>query len=119
MLVARKRRGSFLTLDGDRDDFRIEASSRDGAGGAGLRHQRKFVLLVARDLVLLGEDFGGFAHHHLGQRAEESIAIHTVDEFLVAETISPARSVEIIRKARHGLGPAGENATRFPEKDRL
>src|SRR5580693_7754806 len=119
MLVARKRRGSFFTLDCYGDDFRIETSSSDRAGGAVLRHERKFVLLVARDFVLFGEDFGGFSHHHLGQRAEESIAIHAVNEFLVAEAISPARSVEIIRKARHGLSTAGKNATRLPEKDRL
>src|SRR5579864_3199868 len=97
MLVAGEGSRSLLALDGYGSDFRIEASGRDRASGAGLRHERKFVLLVARDLVLLGEDLGGFSHHHLREWAEESIAIHAVNKFLIAETISPARSVEIIR----------------------
>src|SRR5262249_36108640 len=39
--------------------------------------------------------------------------------FLIAEAISPSRSVKIIRKPRHGLGAAGENATRFAEQNGL
>jgi hypothetical protein len=67
---------------------------------------------------LLGQHFGGFAHHHFRQRTEEAVAIHAVDQFLIAQTISPAR-FEIIRKARHGFCAAGENATGIAEQNGL
>jgi hypothetical protein len=38
-------------------------------------------------------------------------AVVFAHKFLVAEAISPACTVEIIRKARHGLSAASENAT--------
>ena len=88
----------------------LEASGGNGARGARLRHQRELVLLVAGDLVLLGENLGRLSHEHLRQRTEKSVAIHAVDEFLIAQAISPARPVEIIRKPRHRLRATRENA---------
>src|SRR5208282_4608518 len=62
------------------------------------------------DLVLDGEDLRGLAHQHFRHRAEESVAIHAVDEFLIAETISPASAVKIVGKARHRFSSARQYA---------
>ena len=73
----------------------ISASNRPAAMARAARvcdSQRILVLFVARDLVLLGENFGSFAHEHFREGTEKSVAIHPVDEFLIAEAISPARA---------------------------
>jgi len=77
------------------------------------------ILLFARNLVLLGENFGGLAHDHFRQRAEEAIAIHGVDEFLIAEAVAPASALEVIRNSRHGFGAAGEHAIEIAGGDFL
>ena len=119
MFIARKSYSSLLTFNRDRNNLGIESSSSDGPSSAGLRSQRKFVLLLACNLVLLGEHLGGFTHNHLRQRTEESVTIHAIHEFLVPQPISPARTVEIIRKPRHRLSSARENATRLSQQNRL
>ena len=46
-------------------DFAGEEAFLLGAGGALLADQGIFVLGLAADLVALGDDLGGFAHHHV------------------------------------------------------
>ncbi len=46
-------------------DFACEETFLLGAGGALLAEQRIFILGLAADLVALGDDFGGFSHHHV------------------------------------------------------
>ena len=79
MLVASENGGAFLALDGYGNNFGVEASLGLGGGSALLRCEGELILLFASDLILLGEEFGGLAHEHLGHRAEESIAIHAID----------------------------------------
>ncbi len=64
MLVTRKDSGALSRLDGDRSDFAVKTAGGDRSGGPLLRTQRELVLLFPRDLVLAGEEFGSFAHHH-------------------------------------------------------
>ena len=101
--------GALLAFDGTGTSLVLKAASGDRSSGAGLRSKGELVLFVARDLVLLGQDFGGFAHDHFCHRAEEAVAIHAVHQFLIAEAITPTRAVKIVREARHGFGAAGEH----------
>src|SRR5271166_2323472 len=119
MFVAREYGCAFLALDCDRSNFGVEASAGLRRSSALLRHERKLVLLVARDLVLPGQNFSRLAHQHLCHRAEESVAIHTIDKLLIAEAISPARALQIIRKPRHRLGAARQHAIEVAGGDLL
>src|SRR6202041_830131 len=86
---------------------------------ARLRQQTVLILFLARDFVLLRQHLGRLAHHHLRQRTEKSVAIHSIPLFLIAEPISPPSTVQIIRNPRHGLGPASENAVLIAQQNRL
>ncbi len=97
MFVPRESRRAFLAFQSDGGELRLEVARCDGDGGARLRGERELVLFLAGNLVLLGEDLGGLAHHHFCHGAEEAVAVHAVDQFLVAKPIAPARAVEIIR----------------------
>src|SRR5262249_31998682 len=117
MLIPGENLGAFFRFEADRNDFIIEASGFDRARGAYLRAQRKLILFLARNVVLLREHLGGLSHYKFGKRAEEAVAIHTVHQFLIAKTISPARAIEIVRQARHGFGAAGEHAIKIAARD--
>lgn len=110
MFVAGKRLRAFFTFEGDGRNLIGETICGKRGGGAGLGGEREFVLLVARDLILLRENFRGFAHQQLRHGTEEAVAIHAVDDLLIAEAISPASAIEIKGQARHGFGAAGEHA---------
>ena len=118
MLVTANDGRAFLAFDGDRDKFGVKSSRGNCTRGAGLRHQSIFILLFARDFIMLGQHFGGFSHHHLRHGTEKPVAVHAVDHFLIAQPESPAR-LEIIRNPRHGFRSARQNATRIPEQNRL
>src|SRR5258708_4418526 len=118
MFVTTEDGCAFLAFDGHRSKFGVEPSSRNGPSRACLRHERIFILLFARNLVTLGQHLGGFAHHHFCHGTKESVAIHAIDQILVAQPVSPAR-FEKVRNARHRLRAAGQNATRIAEQNRL
>src|SRR3984893_15553481 len=101
MLVAAEGSCAFLVFDGYGNDFIVEAASLNCSPGAGLRHHSVLILLVARNLISLGQHLGSLAHHHLGHGTKKSVAIHAIDQFLMAQTISPARALKIVGKSRH------------------
>ena len=96
VLVAGEGGRSFFTFNAYGNDLSLEASGVDGAFRALLGAESVQVLLFAGDFVFLGEHLGGLAHHHLRHRAEESVAIHAIDEFLMSEAIAPARAVKVV-----------------------
>src|SRR5205823_5078625 len=55
VLVARDHLRALFALDGDGRDFVIEPAAVNGALSTLLRAQRKLVLLLARDVILLGQ----------------------------------------------------------------
>src|SRR5437016_5727112 len=57
-----------------------------------------------------GQDFSSLSHYHLSHWAEEAVAIHAIDQFLIPKTVPPARAVEVIRQARHRFRAAGKHA---------
>ncbi len=119
MLVAAESSCAFLAFDGYGNDFIVEASSLNCPPGPGLRHQGVLILLVARNLILLGQHLGSLAHYHLGHGTKKSVAIHAIDQFLMTQTISPARTVKIVGKTRHGLRAAGKNAVGIAQQNGL
>ncbi len=98
--------GAFLFPHFHRDDFVAEATILPGAGGALVAAVGVAVLLVAGDVVLGGQDFGGFAHDHLGKRAEKAVAVHGVGQALMAHLQAPARAFKEVRQAAHGFRAA-------------
>jgi hypothetical protein len=92
--------------------------SATGACGAALAFEREFILLAARNFILLGEKFGGFAHHHFRNLAEEAVAIHRIHERLIAHLETPA-AFEEIRHAAHGFRAACDDDFRFAGENLL
>src|SRR6185369_8869745 len=77
------------------------------------------VLLFARYFVLFGEQFRRFSHDHLCQRAEKAVAIHPIYQFLVAQAVAPASTIQIVGKAGHRFGAADERARHIAGSDFL
>src|SRR5579863_5932114 len=119
MFILRNGDRALLPLDRHRNNLRIKPPRRNRPRCAYLRQQRKFILLLARNLVLLDQNLRSLAHHHLRQRTKKSVAIHPIHHLLISQPVSPSRSVEIIRNPRHRLRPARQNAVRIPRKNRL
>src|SRR5579872_2320885 len=109
MLVAGKNLWAFFAFEGDRRELGGEAVARQRRGCSSLRRQGEFVLFLARDFILLGENFGSFTHQKLRYGTEETVAIHAVHDFLITEAISPTSAIQIKGQARHGFGASGED----------
>src|SRR5277367_4405269 len=117
MFVTGESLRTFFAIHSDRREFVRKAITGQRRGGASLRSQGEFVLLVARDFVLFHEDFRSSAHEKPCHGAEEAVAVHAIHNFLIAETISPARTIQIKGQARHGLSAAGEDAIEVAGSD--
>src|SRR5260370_8288060 len=89
MFVAGESGCAFFAFNRDRDKFVVESSSSNRPSSAGLRHQRVLILLLARDLVMLRQHFGGFAHQHLRHGTKESAPVHAVPHLLIPQPSSP------------------------------
>ena len=92
-------------------DFAGEETFLLGPGGALLADQRIFVLCLPADLVALGDDLGGFSHHHIDagiflfdRRAgivvanDQADALHTAADRGVRAFIH-----DLMRRHRNGL----------------
>src|ERR1700736_6119971 len=95
MFVTSESLRTFLTFKRDRGEFAIKSVAVECCRRASLRAESICILLFTSDLVLLGQNFGGFAHQHFRQGTEKSIAIHAIDEFLIPQAIAPPRAVKI------------------------
>jgi hypothetical protein len=77
-----------------------------GRDGALVRAQRPFVLLLARDAELAGDE-GRLLDHVLAvERRHEAVVEHEVDDGAVAEPVAETGLLEDIRRVRHRLHPA-------------
>ena len=119
MLIARKYLRAFFALESNRSNLGIETAAVNCALGALLRAQRVLILLSAGDLKFARQNFGGFSHYHLRHRTEKSVAVHAVNQFLIPKTVSPARTIEVIRQPRHRFGATGQNAIQIAIRDFL
>src|SRR3954447_26354237 len=114
MLIAREGLSSLLSFNRHRGNLSIKSPAMDSLLGTLLRAKRVLVLLFARDVVLARQHFGGFAHHHLRHWTEKTVPIHAVYKFLVAQAVSPARPIEVVRQTRHRLRSANKHTVHAP-----
>src|SRR5579864_3177171 len=61
-VLGKKHRIALFLRDGNRDNFLAHTARADGVCGALLAAQREEVLIPARDVKLLSDDFTGFRH---------------------------------------------------------
>src|ERR1700722_2277084 len=96
MLITAEGRRALLAFNRYWNKFGVEASGGNRACGARLRRESILVLLIARNFVMLSQHFGSFPHQHFRHGTEKAVAIHAIDQILIAKTISPT-CFEIIR----------------------
>ncbi len=119
MLVDLDRHCLLALLDGHADDLVAEPPGGDRGLGLLLRRRREGVLVLAADLVLVGDVLGGGAHVAVLERAPEAVADHLVDELAVTEPVAVAGVLDQVRRARHVLHAAREDHLAVAEPDRL
>ena len=119
MLVRVDEHLLLLALHRDRDDLVRETPALDGRLGLLLRRRGERVLVLARHLVLARDVLGGAAHVAVVERAPQAVADHLVDELPVAEPVSVAPVLHQVRRPRHVLHAAGDEALGVTRADRL
>ena len=67
------------------NDLRFDVAGVHRAHGALVAFERELVLLLARDFVFFGDEFGGHAHVEVVVNVPQSVVNHGVDDFGVAE----------------------------------
>jgi len=78
-----------------------------------------YALAEDRAAVPFRQHFRGLAHHQLGNRVQEAVAVHPVGQPLVAHLHSPARAFHQVGHAAHGLHAARQHALGLPAQDAL
>ena len=73
----------------------------------------------ARDPRLLRRVLRVAAHVDVAERAPEPVLDHPVDHRLIAELDAAAHSIDVVRRVRHRLLPAGDDDLRVARLDRL
>ncbi len=92
-----------------RNDLLGEVSGSVGRPGAAMALVGKAVLILARKCQL-GRNLAALRRHrHRKILIPETVVDHRVDDRVVAETISPTRAAEQIRRVRHRLHTAGRD----------
>ena len=79
---------------------------------------RERVLLLARDLILLGDVLGGVAHVVAVERVPQAVLDHGVDELEIAHLLAGAQ-VGGVRRLAHALLAAGDHDPAVALPDRL
>ena len=99
----------LLSGDLDRCDL-VRPASRGGRGRRALLRLRGVrVLLGSEDRVLPREVFRRLPHQLPAKRAEESVAVHRVNHFPVAQALAEAHAGQEIRRRRHALGASDQH----------
>ncbi len=97
----------------DRHDFITEAPRVDGGDGAAMAFRREGVLVGPRDVIFLGDVFGGLAHAigviHLGQlRIDEAPAQRRILQLHLATRERRLRLAQHERRPRHAFDAASQ-----------
>ena len=105
-------------LDGEGNDFVLEAAGLLGCFRLVLRGNGKLVLLVARKLPLPRDIFRGDAHVIAVEGVRQAVLDHGVDHLHVAHLGAGAK-VRSMRRHRHGFLAAGDDDLRITRGDLL
>jgi hypothetical protein len=103
----------------DRHDFRLEAAVLDRLRGTALTLGCERILIDARHAVAARNLFGRDPHVTRFDRAGEPFGEQRVDRFRMAHPIAPARSLQQVGRAGHGLGPAGHHDVNVADPQRF
>ena len=93
----------------DRHRLGLEEARLHRANGLLMALQREFILLTARDAGLLRRILGEVAHVRVGERIPQPVANHAVHELRVAGLDPAAHAIDVVRRGRHRLEPAGHD----------
>src|SRR5262249_58167048 len=105
-LVGLERRRAAFALYFDRHDLALEVALVDGVGRPPVALGRQLVLVLAGDLVLLGDVLGGDAHVAVVEGVTQG-ADHDIDQGGVVHARAPPHGRRQVRTAAHVLGAAG------------
>ncbi len=89
-------------------DLILELARLHGGDGSLVAAQRHLVLLLAGDVVLLGQVLGGDAHVHLAEGVAQD-ELDGVLEHAVAEAVAEAALTYVVGEHAHVLDAAGED----------
>ena len=98
-------------LDGHRRDLVLEFAGLLRGFRLVLRGDRELVLLLARDLPLLGDVLGGGAHVIAVEGVPQAVLDHGVDHFERAHLHAVAQ-MRAVRRHAHGFLAAGDHDAR-------
>ncbi len=93
----------------DGNDLVLEAALLDRRDGLAMRVDGVLVLLLARDLVFVGDVLAGVAHVIVVVDVPEAVLDHRVDERAVAEAVALACVKQQVGRVGHGLHAAGDD----------
>ena len=104
-------------LDGH--NLRFDEAGFPRAHGALVAFQRKLILLLPRDAVFFGHEFGGDAHVKIVVHVPQAVVHHRVHDFRIAEPVTGARAWQQIRAVGHRLHAARDHNFGFAQHDAL
>ncbi len=90
------------------DDFVFELAGLSGSLSFVLRADRKLVLLVARQLILLGDVLGGRAHVIALERIHQAVTQHRIDELHIAH-LGAFAQMRDVRSLAHAFLTTGND----------
>src|SRR6185436_6762810 len=96
-----------------------EASLLPRARGALVAALRVAILLLARDRVLARQRLAGLAHQLVAERTQVAVAVHGVQQRLVAQLLPPAHVHGQVRDAAHVLDATRQRDVGVPQSYRL
>ena len=117
-LVDLERHLVALDLDLDRDDLSLEVAMIDRGAGSAMAFHGQLVLILPRDLVLLGDVLGRDAHVAIVERIAER-SDHHVDQRRVVHASPETHRGRGVGTAAHVLGTARHGHVGIAEHDRL
>ncbi len=102
-LVAREERGAFLARDLHRDDLLLEAPLVGGTRSAQVRLEREAVVVLSRDVPLLGDELGR------DPLRDEAAPLLVAREHLGTERLAAGSERRAHRHPAHALDAGGDH----------
>ena len=100
-------------------NLRFDEAGVHGVHGSLMAFEGELILLLARDFVFLGDEFGGHAHVEVFVNVPKAVVNHGIDDLAIADAVAGARAGQQIRAVGHGLHAAGDDDFAFAEHHAL
>ena len=79
----------------------------------------ELVLLSPGDIEIVDQRLRRLPHYNACQRTEKTVAIHTVHQFVVAQSQTPTSLLQQVRHLTHAFHPGGNDDIGFAQKNRF